>query len=540
MQIGLVRLSNSGMMKNRQKIVKRPWGTSPPALLYVSIMALLLSGAPLASAQGIATLPTNHWAYEYLQQLGLRRRLPNTMLLTLPLRYQQVATLAASLRLDANSAAEQFWLQRLHALMPTAATVYPRLQVGTRMLENAGNLPGDDRHSRLAVRTHFGVFPDRHLALFNVINLDQTLGDDPRYIGKSWRGFTGFTEQAYALLHFDKYLFKFGRDFIWWGRGQDATLLISDYSRPVDHFLAQLEFARARFTYIAAKLDRTPLADSSVALYGADHAERYLTAGRAEIELRQNRFRLGITQMVVSGGPGRAFDWNYLNPFLIYHGEQLNDKQGGNVFGAVDFVARPQPGLELYGQLLIDDVQVEKRGRGDLEPNEIGYLLGVEQAVQAATVGLEYTRVANRTYNTVREWEKFLHRNRPLAHFLGNDFDRWLLHANAYLGKQVQLYFTTELLRRGEGRIDSTFDRPWENATLAAGYRENFPSGVVERSWQFRLEARWHPRPGFFLAAHGQYARHKNFAQQAGVKTSDTGIFVRLWWEKDWLLPLGK
>lgn len=540
MQIGLVCFSNSGMMKNRQKIVKRSLCAPHSGLLYVSILAFLLGGAHRASAQESTTLPTNHWAYEYLQQLGLRQRLPNTMQLTLPLRYQQVATLTDSLRLYTYSAAERFWLQRLQALTATPAATYPRLQVGSRVLENAGNLPGDDVHSRLAVRTHFGLFPDRHLALFNVINLDQTLGDDPRYIGKSWRGFTGFTEQAYALLHFDKYLFKFGRDFIRWGRGQDATLLISDYSRPVDHFLAQLEFARARFTYVAAKLDRTPLADSLAARYGVDAAERYLTAGRAEIELRPKRLRLGITQMVVSGGPSRAFDWNYLNPFLIYHGEQLNDKQGGNVFGAVDFVARPQPGLELYGQLLIDDVQIEKRGRGDLEPNEIGYLLGVEQAVKAATVGLEYTRVANRTYNTVREWEKFLHRNRPLAHFIGNDFDRWLLHANAYLGKQMQLYFTTELLRRGEGRIDSTFERPWENATLAAGYREKFPSGVVERSWQCRLEARWHPRPGFFLAAHGQYARQKNFAQRAGVKASDTGVFVRLWWEKDWLIPMGK
>jgi hypothetical protein len=104
----------------------------------------------------------------------------------------------------------------------------------------------------------------------------------------------------------------------------------------------------------------------------------------------------------------------------------------------------------------------------------------------------------------------------------------------------VQLALTTELLRRGEGRIDSTFDRPWENSSIAQGYHENFPSGVVERSWQFRLEARWHPRPGFFLAAHGQYARHKNFSHHAGVKENDAGFFLRLWWEKDWLIPLGQ
>ncbi len=521
-------------MKNRQNFRKLDLRSQ-----FTIGVIFFLCRVPIASAQEIITLPTNHWAYEYLQQLGLRHRATSTMLSTLPLRYQQLATVVDSLNAKARSAAEIFWLQRLGALSATSEVVYPGVQVGGRVLENAGRISSTDRRSRLAVRSHLGIFPDRHLALYNVINLDQNLGDDPNYIGKRWRGFTGFTEQAYALLHFDKYLVKFGRDFIRWGRARDATLLISDYARPIDHLLAQFDFSRARFTYVAAKLDRRPLADSSIARYGVDYAERYLTAVRAEAEVGKNRLQFAFTQFVVSGGPSRVFEWNYLNPFLIYHGEQLNDKQqGGNIFVALDFIARPKLGLEFYGQLLIDDIQVEKRGRGDLEPNEIGYLLGVEKAVNAATIGLEYTRVANRTYNTVREWEKFLHRQRPLAHFLGNDFDRWLLHTNLYAGRQVQLYLTAELLRRGEGRIDSAFDRPWENATLEEGYHEKFPFGVVERSWQFRLEARWHPRPGFFLAAHGQFARYKNFANISGRKKNDTGVFVRLWWEKDWLIPI--
>jgi len=527
--------------KLKMKFFRRDWFNAVPFVLRWGTLAIACSFMNPAQAQEIIPLPTNHWAYEYLQELGLRHRVHGTMLLTLPLRYQQIQTVVDSLRPFANSTAEQFWLQRINLLAKTFETAYPKLLAGGRVFEDAGNISHTDRRSRLALRSHLGIFPDRHLALYNVINLDQNLGDDPNYLGKRWRGFTGFTEQAYALLHFDKYFVKFGRDFIRWGRGRDATLLISDYARPVDHLLAQLDFSRARFTYVAAKLDRAPLADSSVARYGVDYAERYLTAARAEAELSKNRLRLGFTQFVVSGGPNRAFEWNYLNPFLIYHGEQLNDKQpGGNIFVAVDFMARPKNGLEFYGQLLIDDLQIEKRGRGDLEPNEIGYLLGVEKAVNAATIGLEYTRVANRTYNTVREWEKFLHRRRPLAHFLGNDFDRWLLSTNLYAGKQVQLYLTTELLRRGEGRIDSTFDRPWENATLEKGYREKFPFGVVERSWQFRLEARWHPQPGFFLAVHGQYARFKNFSNRIGVEENDRGVFVRLWWEKDWLISLGQ
>jgi hypothetical protein len=465
------------------------------------------------------------------------------MLLTLPLTYHQIDALIDSIGPYANSPAEQFWLQQLQGFTDPFDSDRPAFQTGGRVIEKAGRLGGDNFRSRISVRSHFGIFPDRHLVLFNVINLDQELRDDPQYVGKRWRGFTGYSEQAYALLHFDKYLAKFGRDFLWWGRGRDATLLLSDFSRPLDHFLGQIDVGRVRLTYVAAKLDKTPLPDSLVATSSVDRAERYLTAGRLELEPIKNRLRFAITQMVVHGGPNRRFEWYYLNPFVFYHGEQLNEDKQGNTFGALDFVARPRADLEFYGQLLVDDVQIEKTRSSDLEPSEVGYLLGTEMAdlfgTRATTFGLEYTRVANRTYNTFRPWEKFLHRNRPLAHFLGNDFERWLLHTSTYAGKHVQLSLTAEWRRHGEGRIESPFDRPWLDLPLDQEYHENFPSGVVEKSRHLRLEMRWHPRPGFFLAMHGQFSRYENFANRLGVDEHDTSLFLRFWWEKDWRIGIG-
>jgi hypothetical protein len=507
------------------------------------VMLFCLVNTKILLAQEIATLPTHHWGYEYLQQLGLRHRPAGAMLLTLPFNAHQIAAVADSASVYAKSPAEQFWLHRLQTLTDIPNSHRPWLQAGGRIIEKAGKLDPQDANSRLSVRSHLGIFPDRHLGLFNVINLDQELGDDPLYLGKRWRGFTGFSEQAYALLHFDKYLVKFGRDFLWWGRGHDATLIISDYSRPLDQFLAQIDLPRLRLTYVVAKLNRMPLPDSLIERYRVEFVERYLAAGRLEFEPLKNRLRFAVTQLVLNGSAHRNFEWYYLNPFIFYHGEQLNEDQRGNTFGALDFVARPAARMELYGQLLVDDVQIEKTRRGDLEPNEIAYLLGAEFAdpfaMLGTTVGLEYTRVANRTYNTAREGEKFLHRNRPIAHFLGNDFDRWLVHAGTYVGKQVQLYLTTEYRRRGEGRIDSTFDMPWLKYSLEEGYREKFPSGVVEKSWHLGLEARWHSRPGFFVAIQGQYSHYKNLANRPSVTENDTRLFLHVWWEKDWWIPIG-
>ncbi len=515
----------------------RPGGVSP-ARGWVMMLFLL---AAHAGAQEIMTVPTYHWSYTYARELSLRHRRLDFSSANWPLTIGEMAQLADSAGIVMAHSPERFWQTRLQQFSRTPLGPKAWLQFGGRVSENAGDF-GETTRSRAGLRTQLALFPDRHVAFVNAIRVDEELREDPNYLGKRWRGFAGYTEQAYLSLHFGKYVAKLGRDFVRWGRGVDATLLLSDYSRPLDHFSGRLELQRFRFDYLAAKLNSEYLPDSLRARYATDVSERYLAAARAEIRLKSNLLTLAVTQMALYGGPGRGFELYYLNPFLAFHGEQLNEQQKSNTFGALDAVVRPRDGLELYAQFLIDDVQVEKTRRGDLEPNEIAYLLGGEMADpfgwQGAALGLEYTRIANRTYNAITVWEKFMHRNRPLAHFLGNDFDRWLVHGRAYAGGNVQLFYSYEARRHGEGRLERPFDMPWVNADLQQGYREKFPSGVVERSTHLNLEARWQARAGFFLAIAAGHARYHDFANQAGRRRQETSVRVQLWLERFWWLGL--
>ncbi len=513
-----------------------PVGGKLAGFAVTMIWCLLISQA---GAQDLASVPTYHWSYSYLRELALRHRQLPLSFANLPLRQGELRSLVDSAARLAQSPAERFWQARLQQFSRTPLAPKAWLQFGGRVSENAGDF-GETTGSRAGLRTQLALFPDRHVAFVNAIRLDEELREDPNYLGKRWRGFAGYTEQAYVALHFDKYVAKLGRDFVRWGRGVDATLLISDYSRPLDHFFGRLDLKQFRFDYLAAKLNSEYLPDSLRARYATDVSERYLAAARAEIRLKSNLLTLAVTQMALYGGPGRGFELYYLNPFLAFHGEQLNEQQKSNTFGALDAVLRPRDGLELYAQFLIDDVQVEKTRRGDLEPNAIAWLLGGEMADpfgwQGAALGLEYTRIANRTYNAITVWEKFMHRDRPLAHFLGNDFDRWLVHGRAYTGGNVQLLYSCEARRHGEGRLERPFDMPWVNADLKQGYREKFPSGVVERSTHLALEARWQPRPGFFLAIAAGHSRYHDFANQAGRRRQETSVRVQLWLERFWWL----
>lgn len=508
-----------------------------PAWLWAPF--LLLSEATALRAQHQATVAPDHWAYDYARQLALRHRHAAWYFDSQPLALGEFAFFADTLAAQNLTFAEKFWQRRLQEFAAMPEQRGPRLQAGGRLEEKAGKSGGSSR-SRAALRTHLGLFPDRHVALVNSIRVDQELRDDPNYLGKRWRGFTGFTEQAYASLHFGKYLVKFGRDFLQWGQGHDASLLISDYARPLDQFYAGLKLKHLRLQYVAARLNPMALPDSLQSFYRREFADRYFSAVRLEWLPTPSLLKLAVTQTVLYGGPERGFEWYYLNPLTIFHGEQLNEERKGNTALAFDAVLRPAKGVEFYGQLLLDDHQIEDTRNDDREPTEYGVLAGGLWAdplrVAGVTLGAEYTRVANRTFNSLSPWEKFTHRNQPLAHFLGNDFDRWLLHGQAYAAPNLQLLFSFERRRRGEGRIDSTFDTPWRDRPAGEAFSEAFPSGVVESSTHFDFEAHWHPHRDFYLSVTAGRSSYKDFENRPGEQHGETRFLLRVWLEKFWRL----
>jgi hypothetical protein len=520
-----LRILMSAMLPRAQEAHRRMRSI---AIALAFFLSLARCSDLLAQTSSGPTIPTFHWVYAYLEELQLRHAALGYDRSRLPLGVAELDTMLLGVANSDLSSKEQFWLARLRAyamrgLRPGMA------QAGLLLTEKTGRIGGEDFRSRLALRSQAGFAPGERLLFFNAIRLDQELKDDANYLGKKWRAFSGYTEQAYVQWHSRRGSIKLGRDYAMWGKGRDASLLLSDFSRPLDQLSFELALGRLHFSYLAAKLDETGLSDSTRLKLGGPVAQRYLSANRISYRFWRDRLQLAISQAL-------------LNPFIFLHGEILNGPVDANSFGALDFVFRPRAGLELYGQLLIDDVQIERTGPTDLEPSEIGFMLGGRIAgpfrLRATTLGLEYTRVTNRTYNSPDEFAKLLHRRRPIGHFLGNDFDRWLLFGSSSLGKDLFASWDVERRRRGEGRVDAPFDMPWLNHRVSEGYDEKFPSGVVEKMLSAGVEVRWHPRPGWFLSLHVIHSQYDNFQNRQGAEKNLTEVFVRGWWEIDWFFGI--
>ena len=297
--------------------------------------------------------------------------------------------------------------------------------------------------------------------------------DDPYFTGYEWRGFQGYQEQMYLSYFTDKINLKFGRDYVKWGYGKSGRLFISDNSRPFDMISFKLKSRLISLHAIIAQLDQ---------MY---NAQRYLNAMRIEIHPVKDLF-IGLGQTSLYGGENRPLDFTMSNPLAFYSFTQDNDGKAMNMMLYTDFSYYFRNRYKFYGEFLIDDFQIDHEEKGDLEPNELAFLFGVEgiDLIFGINGWCEFTQVRNRTYNVpdARPFEKYLHKNLPIGHPLGTDFQSFNFKFDRWLGNHLKLGLGYALIRKGEGTIRGTFTEPWmdDEVTMATGYTEKIPYSIVE------------------------------------------------------------
>jgi hypothetical protein len=345
-------------------------------------------------------------------------------------------------------------------------------------------------------RARFGVRVRPWLQIYHTVLADNRIDEDRNYRGKRQAGLAAYSEQAVVVAHHKQFELKFGRDFLTWGIGRDAALLKSDFCQPIDMLQLAWKSRYFKFSWFTSGLAQTRYRIDG----DPSRQNRFLSGHRLEI-YPWKYLHIAVSEAFLYGGVNATWKINYVHPFMFYHGEQLNGGGNGNTIGAVEMALMPLDNLMLYANLMIDDVQLENQVISDQEPNEIGILGGFNLADPFGLRGLdlfaEYTRVTNRTYNTINDWEKWLHRGQPLGHFLGNDFDRLWIGMQYWPQPGWRIGVDYEQRRDGEGRIGDDFSRPWRDLEPGESYSENFPTGVVEESG--RLHLRFFYQPVYWL-----------------------------------------
>ncbi len=538
----------------------------------IPVVLVVLIGSLALPAQ--ETLPPYHWANRYLEYLKVRGYLPELWVINRPYERQEIAQylletdwedaalpaqeremlrillreFAPEVRMVEATAGKDGGrllrraLDMLQAeLLPE--TVSPRIKAG-------GFAEGQLSRSREAgvalgqgaVHPQLGLFWKNMLTLYHNSRIFNRA--DSTYIGGEFAGLRAYVEQGYAAFRRPWLRVKFGRDFMQIGPGRTGQLLISDNSRPFDMYSVRLGTRFLQFSFWGFMLNRRSVGNPDFTQFGTV-ANRYLNGHRVSLNLG-NRVFLGVSEVVMYGGPNRGWELGFMNPIGIYYAHNVNVRSEpggaeGNILLSFDWDLYLFPDWEIYGEFLVDDFQIEKKTVGDLEPNELGLIVGVNWARPLGLVGglvnVEYVQVRNRTYNVaLRDWEKYLHRNRVIGYALGNNFERWQGSVTYWLRPDASLRLVVDLVRQGEGSVAGPFNTDFMNATLEEGYDEPFPFGVVERTFQLGVEGFYRPHPLANITAGVGLIDIGNYRHREGADFSDVTLRASVWvqWSRLW------
>lgn len=333
--------------------------------------------------------------------------------------------------------------------------------------------------------------PLRTLFVYGHFVLDEEKAEDDNYTGKKWRGFAGDVEEAFIHFQNGSFGVTAGRFGSFWGL-RNSLVLTAD--RRLDGFGYSFRWGKLVISYRLARLDGLSPERDNVAAY----ENRFLAGHRFDFHFSR-RLQVGLFETVVFGGPGRTIDLFYLNPLIFFHGAQLNEHANDNTMVGCDFTFHLRPGCRLYGQLLVDDIQLDDKEQSDQEPDEWAVLVGGQTAafLLPVDIRLEYTRVSNWMFNQILPRNRYLFHDDPFGGVRGNDYDLSRLVVSRWWGKDFRMDGEVSYYRQGEGRVTARWSEPWLDTEGA--YTEKFPTGTVEKTFRGALAFKGFIRNMFYF-----------------------------------------
>lgn len=407
--------------------------------------------------------------------------------------------------------------------------------IGTEKWHTQRNQKGDDLPSFMG---GFVYRPFTDLAAIGFFNLDRAKAIDPEYTGKKYRGLAGQVETVILTYRHSRLAVTFGRQRLFWGP-QPINLVISKTTEPLDLLTFSYHAGRIDFNFLFARLDKShPDSIDLINFPGRSFGDnRYIAAHRLDIRLHK-RFRLGLFETTLFGGEGRPPELYYLNPLQFFHSSQLNENIDDNTMLGIDYTALLGKGISTYGQLLVDDFQIDDKSQGDQEPNEYGIMAGIFKTGRIGTflpdIKAEYVRITNRTYHQYDPRNRYLYQNKLIGHPLGPDADSLSLTLRFWPNKQFFAEIEVAYRRHGEGSVFKPWDAPWADVT--GDYHEPFPTGIVEKATLAACRVQGYPPFGryiknhFFLSLDGGWGELKNHNNIAGKTATTTWLYVSLSW----------
>ena len=466
-----------------------------------TVLVLAVFATALHAQSASPYLPLDHWAMPYVEHLISAGEMVDPTPLTRPFTVD--ALVRALEAVDSSTAGRGEWAvvrRILTDLRRRERGAWARVDgdVGTSVANYAVRDPLELGRG-VPVRGYpskprgFGA-AGLHLALgFGPVVavthpvLDTRLKADPDWFGKKDRVIAGRTAESYLSAQWQYGELFFGRLDRNWGPSVVQGTLLSSDPYGLDHLGITLGTSGIQLQAVATQLD-TRLDSTGAAVH------RYMVQHRLWVR-PPGRWTLALWEGSVLSGAGRDLEPWYLNIMNLGFLEQLNTATNVNSFVGLD--AERRGAATVYGQFMLDDIQVDKKTLTDQKPSSYAWTLGAKgRFALGGAWTLFYTQVANLTYRNEDDFQV------PLYHGLGtgrnlSDYDQATARLS-FIGPDA-LLVTPEvtLVRQGQGDPRLAHPLPADYPTTATLFQ-----GVVQRTLRLALGLDW-ARGAFHLTGDG-------------------------------------
>lgn len=491
-------------------------------------------GAPRAAALSGLDVPLGHWSYEFADRLVLRAELGKTYLDIRPLTRGEMASLVQRL----GAAADHTWTptaieaEQLAMLVEEFSEELRERGQDVPLCERAYHVWGGDgwrlqafwkgselvaaRHpepaaSESQVDAYVLLQPVGALQLgghlLGSVQVDYRVRTSSASLINSADVRDGQAEFVFEprdrfsivravepqlRYHHPSWRVGLERGWVRWGPGRANAMLLQEAMPPLDALRLQLGGGPVRFASLVGQLRPATLEPSD-----PEMRERYLSAHRLEFGLG-SRLHLAVSEAIVWGD--RGLDLSYANPLAVFFVTQANNGDVDNALASVDGSLRIASGLELYGECVVDDLNLRRGLRH--YGNKLGVLLGVRwlQPLGARDWDLlaEWSWASQFTYTHHFPIDRYEHYGVSVGSRTGPDSDLWTVALTRRWSRGWSTRFSYEMERHGEGDLATGDDERTSD-------EQDFLSGVVEtrhrpglavtyrglRSLQFEAGYRW-------------------------------------------------
>ncbi|HXE84798.1 MAG TPA: capsule assembly Wzi family protein [Gemmatimonadales bacterium] len=444
------------------------------------LLALTVLATPLAAQEASPYVPVGHWAMPFVEHLIAAGRMADPSPLSRPLRVDELMRALAAV--DSNVVTGSEW-----AVVKRIRGEFDRKMRGpsARMDVNAG-IAGASHARRDPLRaagvghaTFNGgaalTFYFGPAVVFTHPYFDTRLKWDPDYYGKKDRVIAGRFAESYISGQWRYAEVFFGSMDRNWGPRFTQGLLVSPSPYSYDQLDFKVGTAGIYFEGILTQLD--DLADTAGVMN-----QRHFVAHRLVVRPPWNT-TFALWEGTITAGEGRDLEPWFANIFSLGLIQQYDQNSPSNNLLGFDVTTRIKR-TQLFGSVLIDDIQVDNNSAGDQEPSSYGLTLGAQGGISRVGWTAFYTQISNLAYRTPSPPEIVMRRNVGLARNF-SDYDQLTLRGSVIAGPGALIEPEITLLRQGEG----DFRLPYPTVAQFDSTPTLF-AGVVERTVRLALAGR--------------------------------------------------